>query len=176
MEIMPADMAGGIHPSPMQQLDPASIPAARMQRAASMLLQCIVAVAGLVGWQYLDEPAPGHFLMVAIAAALWIAGRMILVVWYPPAAWRAAGYRLDDRLLVFNEGVFWQSSTAVPLSRVQHTDVTQGPFERRFGIGRLVVHTAGDAASEVVIWGLAIDTAYRIRDLLTARITGSDGV
>ncbi len=159
-----------------ERLDPASIPAARIQRAVSALVQCAVAVAGLLGWKYLDEPASVPFLMVAIAVAIWIVGRVTLAVWYPAAAWRAARYRVDDRLLIFDEGVFWQSSTAVPLSRVQHTDVTQGPFERRFGIGRLVVHTAGDAASEVVIWGLSIDTAYRIRDMLTARVTGSDGV
>lgn len=159
-----------------EQLDPASVQADRLQRAVSAVVQSAVAVAGMLTWRHFGAPDTDLLLVVAVAATAWIVGRVVFALWYPGAAWRAARYRLDDRLLIFDEGVFWQSSTAVPLSRVQHTDVTQGPFERRFGIGRLVVHTAGDAASEVTVWGLSIDTAYRIRDLLTARVTDSDGV
>ncbi len=174
--MMEPDLAGTEIRDRFEQLDPASIRASRLQRSASLLVQALAGVAIIIGWRHFGKPDPGLVWLAGAVLAAWLVDRVIFAIWYPGAAWRAARYRLDDRLLIFNEGVFWQSSTAVPLSRVQHTDVTQGPFERRFGIGTLVVHTAGDAASEVTIWGLSIETAYRIRDMLTTRITDSDGV
>lgn len=174
--MMPSAAEGDEGPGEFERPDPASIPADRLRRLVSAAIQAVVAAAAIAGWNHLGEPDRLPFAVAVAAAVLWLAGRVAMALWYPVAAWRAAGYRLDERLLVFRRGVFWKSSTAVPLSRVQHTDVTQGPFERRFGIGRLVVHTAGDASSEVTVWGLSTDTAYRIRERLMARITSGDGV
>ena len=61
------------------------------------------------------------------------------------------------------QGVYWRTITNVPRSRVQHTDVSQGPLERRFGLGTLVIYTAGTSHSKVNVSGLAFDVARRIR-------------
>ena len=42
----------------------------------------------------------------------------------------------------------------MPRSRIQHTDVTQGPFERWLGLGTLVIYTAGTEHAAVPIEGL----------------------
>ena len=55
----------------------------------------------------------------------------------------------------------WRSITHVPRSRVQHTDVSQGPLERRYGLGTLIVYTAGTDHARVSLPGLAWDTARR---------------
>ena len=47
-----------------------------------------------------------------------------------------AGYQLDGDGLKLRRGVLWQIVTHVPRSRVQHTDVSQGPLERRYGSAR----------------------------------------
>ena len=44
--------------------------------------------------------------------------------------------------------------TNVPRSRVQHTDVSQGPLERNHGLGTLVVYTAGTDHAKVELGGL----------------------
>jgi uncharacterized protein len=59
----------------------------------------------------------------------------------------------------------------VPRSRVQHTDVSQGPLERKHGLGRLVIFTAGTQHSRVELPGLAHHTALDIRDRLLPRQT-----
>ena len=46
---------------------------------------------------------------------------------------------------------------------MQHTDVSQGPLERRFGLGTLIVYTAGTSHSKVNVSGLDFDVARRIR-------------
>jgi hypothetical protein len=68
--------------------------------------------------------------------------------------------------LQIRRGVFWRTVIDVPRSRVQHTDVSQGPLERRFGLGALVVYTAGTDHSRVDLRGLSHDTAFAIRDHL----------
>ena len=54
----------------------------------------------------------------------------------------------------------------VPRSRVQHTDVSQGPVERRFGLGTLVIYTAGTDHAKVDLAGLEHGVALRLRDHL----------
>ena len=49
---------------------------------------------------------------------------------------------------------------------MQHTDVSQGPLERRFGLATLVVHTAGTAHASVELPGLQHAVAIEVRDFL----------
>jgi membrane protein YdbS with pleckstrin-like domain len=95
------------------------------------------------------------FLLLACAATFW-----------PEAAWRRASWRLTDRSLEIRRGVFFRSIVNLPRSRVQHTDVSQGPLERRFGLATLVVHTAGTAHASVELPGLPHATAIEVRDFL----------
>jgi len=85
---------------------------------------------------------------------------------WPAIAYRHASYRVDDLGIEIRRGVYFREVTSVPRSRVQHTDVSQGPLERRFGLGTLVIHTAGTAHSEVTVAGLDHTVAGRIRDHL----------
>jgi hypothetical protein len=54
----------------------------------------------------------------------------------------------------------------VPRSRIQHTDVNQGPIERHFGLAHLVLHTAGTESASVTLPGLDQDLAIGIRQQL----------
>ena len=82
---------------------------------------------------------------------------------WPAIAYRFSSYRIDEAGIEIRHGVYWRTLTNVPRSRVQHTDVSQGPFERRYGLGTLVIYTAGTAHSKVNLSGLDFDVARRIR-------------
>jgi hypothetical protein len=60
--------------------------------------------------------------------------------------------------------VYWRDIVNIPRSRVQHTDVSQGPLERRYGLGTLVVYTAGTDHAKVSLSGLDHLIALRIRE------------
>lgn len=92
----------------------------------------------------------------------------------PARRYRAWGYALGDDELRIAHGVWTRTETHVPLARVQHVDVSQGPLERGCGVCRLILHTAGTANSRVVLPGLARDTAEGIRDEVRARIRQED--
>ena len=88
----------------------------------------------------------------------------------PGRRWRAWGYAMDAEELQLRRGVWSQVHTVVPLERVQHIDVAQGPLERSLGVARLIVHTAGTMHSRVVLPGLSRETAEQMRDEIRARI------
>ncbi len=93
-----------------------------------------------------------------------------IVLISPGRRYRAWGYAMDADELQVVRGVWTQIHTVVPLDRVQHIDISQGPLERAFGVCRLVVHTAGTMHSQVVLPGLARGTAEQMRDEIRARI------
>ena len=146
-----------------------------------------------VGWIVTAVISFGLFVAGAstlIAASSWLAGAMaaIVAIWFgvtaglgwwlqvwPAISYRYASYIVDASGIEIREGVVWRTVTNVPRSRVQHTDVSQGPLERRFGVATLVIHTAGTDAAVVSLHGLTHETALAIRDHLLPR-EGPDAV
>lgn len=103
--------------------------------------------------------------VVVGAVLLWAVGTWI-GQWWPAVAYRHASYRLSARALEIRRGVLWRSVIDVPRSRIQHTDVSHGPFERMHGLGTLSIYTAGTSHSLVRLQGLDHDRALAIRDHL----------
>lgn len=104
-----------------------------------------------------------------VVAGAWLALTVGLALWlwrWPEIAYRHASYRLDDEGLEIRRGVVWRRIINVPRSRVQHTDVSQGPLERSHGLSTLVVHTAGTEHARVGLPGLSRETALSLRDQL----------
>jgi uncharacterized protein len=104
-----------------------------------------------------------------------VTGLTILLLIYPVAImparrYRAWRYRIGPEELHIEQGVLTRIETIVPLARVQHIDVSQGPIERAFAVSRLVLHTAGTMHSRVVLPGLSRATAEAIRDEVRSRI------
>jgi membrane protein YdbS with pleckstrin-like domain len=83
--------------------------------------------------------------------------------------YRYMSYRVDDEGIEIRSGVIWRAVSNVPRSRVQHTDVAQGPLERKYGLGKLIIYTAGTHHSRVELPGLEHQTALAIRDHLLPR-------
>jgi len=103
------------------------------------------------------------------AALIWQTFR------WPQIQYRHASYRVDAQGIEIARGVVWRSIVHVPVSRVQHTDVSQGPLQRRYGLGTLTIYTAGTAYARVNLQGLSHASALAIRDHLLPR-RSDDGV
>lgn len=138
-----------------------------LMRIRGAMAGCFLLAAAAVGEIFIDAlvPAPtGLLLGTALLPMVY------LVLLAPPRRYRAWGYSMDCEELQVGRGVWTRVHTVVPLDNVQHIDVSQGPLERAFGICSLVLHTAGTLNSQIVIPGLARDTAERMRDEIRGRI------
>ena len=88
----------------------------------------------------------------------------------PDRIYRRLGYAIDSRLLRTVRGWLFHTDTVVPFVRVQHIDVTRGPFDKMFGTATLVVHTAGTHNSIVTLPGLSPERAAEIREAIRSEI------
>ena len=96
---------------------------------------------------------------------------MVSVVFVVPRRWRRWGYAFTERELHIAHGWLVQVHTVVPVSRVQHIDVSQGPLERGAGVATLSLHTAGTDNSLVALSGIRRQRAEEIRDAIRDRIS-----
>ncbi len=167
---VPPSVADGVERS----LDPRSI---ALQRTVGWIVAGSISLGLLLGVGILLlVPIPGW--IKALAALLW-AGITLTLAWlahrWPEIEHRHASYRVDGQGLEIRRGVVWRGVLNVPRSRVQHTDVSQGPLERSHGLGTLVIYTAGTHHARVDLHGLDYSTALRIRDHLLPR-EGDDAI
>ena len=145
-----------------RQLDPRWIPC---QRLSALIPTFVVAALSFV-FMLTFWAGSGVLLLGVLLLPVWFV-LMAAFTWqlqrWPAISYRFSTYRIDDAGIQIRRGVYFRTVTSVPRSRVQHTDVSQGPIERRFGLGTLVIYTAGTAHSKVSLSGLDFDVARRIR-------------
>lgn len=148
------------------QLHPAAVLVARLTAIiiASLTFSFNVVVLGLLG---LLGVLPGRtaLLSVIVAVVLWFFSALLSWYW-PSVRHRHITYQIDKVGFNLRAGVFWRKLASIPRSRVQHTDVAQGPLQRRFDLATLVVHTAGTENASESVSGLSHAAALRIRDHL----------
>jgi membrane protein YdbS with pleckstrin-like domain len=147
-----------------RQLDPRFVAVQRLARwlfVGPLLLATLVfsVVASMLGG--IDE--------ALVLSVLWVGSAALLAWWaqaWPALAYRYASYAVDETGIEIRRGVLWRRVLTVPRSRVQHTDVSQGPIERSHELGTLVIYTAGTSHAQVQLPGLTHATALAIRDHL----------
>jgi len=82
-------------------------------------------------------------------------------------------YAIREKDIIYNSGLFWRSSIAIPFNRVQHCEVSIGPIDRMFDLSVLKIFTAGGSSSDLAIEGLKPETSNRVKDYIV-RKTGID--
>lgn len=152
-------------PVPLTPLEPGQ---RRVMHVHAIIPALAMIAAGIGSGVGLGHALDWAFFWPPIVLLLPLAWWTVLVA--PRRRWAAWGWaRADDELHVA-WGVWTQVHTIVPLSRVQHIDVSQGPLERANGVARLIVHTAGTAYATVVLPGITRDTAEHLRDTIRRQI------
>ena len=147
-----------------QRLDPKWLILERISSAIGYgIFSAIAATICVVVANNTEPPVP---LILAIVGVALIPIVLLLIWFWPSWAYRRWSYCVDPKLIELRNGVVWQSSVMVPISRLQHVDMQRGPIERKFGLASLILHTAGTQDATHTIPGLRYDTASSLRDQL----------
>lgn len=94
---------------------------------------------------------------LGLGFGLWLAGRRF-------ACYGAELHAGEG--VVLRRGWLWRSETWVPMARLQHLDVSQGPLDRLWGMACLSMHTAGSHDHHTRIEGLPLAEAQALRETL----------
>ncbi len=164
VETEPPSIADGVE----RHLDPRVV---RLDRIVGWIVAGSISFGMLMGLLIVLAAVPLAWIKVLVATAC--SAVALALAWsahrWPPLEHRYASYKVDRDGIEIRRGVVWRKVINVPRSRVQHTDVSQGPLERTHGLGTLAIYTAGTDHAQVDLHGLDYATALRIRDHLLPR-------
>ncbi|HRV09665.1 MAG TPA: PH domain-containing protein [Acidobacteriota bacterium] len=158
--------AAGSTTGAWRNLDPRVVPYWRLKGMARWLT--ILAVAGGVGLLLPARTSVPSSLVLILWTVLLVFAAFD-VFWLPPRRFGAFQYRLGEGFFELCYGIFWRVGVMIPIRRIQHVDLRESPWERRFGLARIEIFTAGTRNASHELPGLARETASQLRqDLVTA--------
>lgn len=146
-----------------KRVDPRTIPVWRWAALLGAALPVVAAgavtlITTITGAEVAPFAAALYPLMLlALGLHVW---------WYPGARYRRLRYRVSDAGLEIESGIVWRTRSSLPRVRIQHTDISQGPIQRRYGVATLKLYTAGSRFTLIELPGLAHATAVALRDRL----------
>ncbi len=148
------------------RVDPRSVTLDRVVGLGSILVSAVGLFVGVtIGWGLGGIPTRVYLPLLAGGMVPLVFSLMIGYKW-PELHHRHLRYRVDESGVRIRRGVFWRTVISIPTSRVQHTDVSQGPVQRSYGLATLTVHTAGTEGASISLSGLEHGVAKRLRDHL----------
>ncbi|MCF6287816.1 MAG: PH domain-containing protein [Proteobacteria bacterium] len=134
----------------------------KLNRIITTVIFVIISIALIVIMALTEKD---WLILVLLLLSIW--SLYLLIYFYQGAAYKHFSYAMDEYGLYINRGVFWRKKIIVPRNRVQHTDVNQGPFERRYQLAGLIVHTAGTRNASVTLPGILHTDAETLRESLS---------
>ena len=91
----------------------------------------------------------GELALYAMLGLVLMAG-FLLQLWLPFQLTRTR-FLLRRQDFLLESGVWWHQAVLIPLTRVQHVTVSQGPLQKQFGLATLKVFTAGGLQAEAAL-------------------------
>lgn len=85
-------------------------------------------------------------------------------------SFKAKGYALREKDIIYKKGVIWGSITTIPFNRIQHTEIKEGAISRLFSLQSVKFYTAGGSASDLSINGLSKEDAQKIKEFVNGNI------
>ena len=153
----PSIVDGEEHP-----VDPRSVKAARIIGVSlTLFIAMVPLIVVTIGWALGGMPSAVYLPLLG-GLLLLLALPLLFAYKWPAARHKRLRYLVDEGGLRIRRGVFWRKVIWIPISRVQHTDFSQGPVQRPFGLATLTVHTAGTAGASISLAGLEQGIATRL--------------
>ena len=86
-----------------------------------------------------------------------------------PIGYRKRSYALRERDLTYKKGWLFSSMITIPFNRIQHTEISRGPIERKYELSTLKIYTAGGATSDLSIPGLEAEEAEQLKEFVAKK-------
>ncbi|MFC1608345.1 PH domain-containing protein [Candidatus Latescibacterota bacterium] len=87
-------------------------------------------------------PEAGAKIAFSIAFAVLLMVMVLYALWIP-AYFKTLDYCIDKEAVRMSKGVFWKRRVTVPYDKITNVDISQGPLERMYNVGKIHVQTAG---------------------------------
>lgn len=149
-----------------EKLDKKAVLAWRIGRAAGFCV--LIAFLGflLYGMRNIEE-LENYMKIVYIVAGALVIYKFAGIFIFPAIEYKQWKYIITDDKIEFSHGIFFVTTTVIPIIRVQHITISRGPVYRKLGLSKVKVFLAS-GSFEII--GLTEERADQISENLKARV------
>ncbi len=144
------------------KLDKKAITSWRVGRILRLPIWLIICAAAFIGGAFIPFGT-----VVKVAAAVLALYKIAGIIVYPQIEYRQWGYKIYEDKVDIRHGIFFVTHTIVPVVRIQHITVSQGPINRKLGLYEVEMALA---SSNFEIPCLSKEVADEIADNLKNRL------
>ncbi|WP_316806462.1 PH domain-containing protein [Pedobacter agri] len=131
------------------------------------LIICFLFIGIIAGLLLVFNEKIKPYLLAVVSAYVILLIIFFLVFW---ASFSKRGYAIRTHDVIYKDGIIAESTTIVPLNRIQHIELNEGILSRMFKLGSLQIFTAGGVSGHLRIGGIPIDEAKSIRDIILRKL------
>ena len=134
-----------------------------------LIITVIIVAGAFAAFFFLvEEKPPGLITNSVIAVAVLLAIYSAVIITF---GFVKKGYLVRENDISFQKGLVIFTSTSVPFNRIQHVEVNQGILAKIFKLSTVKIYTAGGSTSDLSIPGLPTETAAKLKDFLSEKIS-----
>ncbi|MHB1453320.1 MAG: PH domain-containing protein [Saccharofermentanales bacterium] len=128
----------------------------------------LAAIQGAVMFLFMKQDFPAEITIPVLAINAVIFAYLIITPFlYPAIEYRQWRYAISEDRVDIRHGIFFIQRTIIPIVRIQHVTITQGPINRKLGVSTILINTASGVFK---IEGLADENAEMIAESLKSRL------
>lgn len=147
---------------PADRLDPRALPVMRINQSVTVIVGPLLAL----GIGFVLERWLGFGMAWVYGAAIFLfITDLALTFILPQIDYRNWYYEIREDEVDTLHGIWMKERRIVPMSRIQHVNVNQGPVQRRYGLATVEYSTAAGVSQ---IPQLDIEKAAEVRDQIAA--------
>lgn len=145
------------------KLDKKAITSWKVGRIIRLPIWLIACAGAFVGGLFIPVAGTVIKVLAIVLAVYKIAGIII----YPQIEYRQWGYKIAEDRVDIRHGIFFVTHSIIPVVRIQHITVSQGPINRKLGLYEVEMSLASD---NFEIPCLSKEVADEIADNLKSRL------
>jgi len=149
-----------------EKLDEKAILSWRIRRIISFFVILITVVAGLLILNN-TELDNNYRNYIYIATGLLLLYKLIGIILYPIIEYKQWRYAITEDKVEIRHGIFFITTTVIPIIRVQHITISRGPIYRKLGLSAVKIFLASGSFE---IEGLRENIANTISENLKSRV------
>jgi len=146
--------------------DPKAITGWRIGRLIGLLIFLILGIAASVVATIVDELSPAAIWVYLVSGVIVLLSFLAFLI-LPVIEYKQWKYLITDEKVEIVHGIFFVTTSIVPIVRIQHITVGQGPIYRKLGLHKVTIALAS-GTFEIV--GLREERAREISETLRARL------
>jgi membrane protein YdbS with pleckstrin-like domain len=154
-----------IEKADLKPISPSYLKVIRIELLISSTILFLIAAVCIYFIKSLQQPR-----WILLIAGLWF--MLAVLQWFiQQRTFHVMAYAVREKDILFRSGWVVRKIRTCPFNRIQHSSISSGPLERRYGLSTLILYTAGTDDSDVRIAGLPASEAVTLKEWINKKVT-----